>query len=64
MTKPSPETNPPKMITRRDPYLSTAQPTTGPATPPSMLRRDAAPEVMARVQPNSFIIGLKKTPKL
>jgi hypothetical protein len=29
-----------------------------------MLRRDAAPEVMARVQPNSFIIGLKKTPKL
>ena len=62
--KESPETIAPTMMTPRDPYLSTAQPTIGEAIPPSMLRNEYAPAVMARVQPNSSDIGLKNTPKL
>jgi len=51
-------------MTTRPPYLSMIHPNMGEAIPPWMLRSEYAPAVMARVQPNSVIIGLKNTPKL
>ena len=53
----------PMSISFFGPNLSTRGPTIGPSKKPSACDRAKAPEVTARDQPNSLLIGLKKTLK-
>jgi len=45
------------------PNLSTKGPTIGPSINPSAWDKEKAPDVTARDQPNSLLIGLKNTLK-
>jgi hypothetical protein len=62
--KPRPKNKPQTVTTGLGPNLSVSLPPAIPKRAARNIRRLAAPESVARVQPNSVNIGSKKTPKL
>jgi hypothetical protein len=61
---PRPKNKPQTVTTGLGPNLSVSLPPAIPKRAARNIRRLAAPESVARVQPNSVNIGSKKTPKL
>jgi len=61
--KPAPAIKAPPTISFLGPSQSISQPTMGPSKPPSRRDKEKAPAVAARLQPNSVLMGLKKTLK-